>query len=345
MTTPTVNIPPALAVIARDNGLAETDPLIQSLAVAQSQLAPILAEAAAVNVTAADQLTEMKQARTLRLKLKELRVATENSRKDYKEEFLRKGRAIDALAGWVKGQIEPAERRLEEMEQFAIRAEASRREALKAARIALLEPLVGTDVAFYKLDEMNEAVFQNVLGDAKAKVAQAQAEAKKQQEAQAEAERLRQVEQRRLRLENERLADEAYAREEAQKETQRLHNEQMAALAEANRKSGEAAAAKLKEQQAESKRKIDEANRKAAIERQAREKLEREEAEKKEAERVRLVKAAQAPDKIKILAALKQIDDLKHPELTTDPAARLYAAFCIQLSDLVHKTTLAASKL
>ena len=67
----------------------------------------------AIRVTSVDQREEMLMAKEQRLALKRARTTVENKRKALKEESLKTGRAIDAVAKFVKTTIEPAEKYLE----------------------------------------------------------------------------------------------------------------------------------------------------------------------------------------------------------------------------------------
>jgi len=101
-------------------------------------------------VTDASQVNEMKMAREARLALKDIRVNVEKTRKALKEDSLRKSQAIDAIAGTLKGLIEPIENHLEQQEKFVEIQEQRRKQLLKEERIALLAPYeVPTD--FYDL--------------------------------------------------------------------------------------------------------------------------------------------------------------------------------------------------
>lgn len=168
----------------------------------------------AIRVTSVDQREDMLMAKEQRLALKRARTTVENKRKELKEESLKTGRAIDAVAKFVKTTIEPAEKYLETQEKFAeLRAAAQLAERL-AARTAAVSKF--TDPAVYNLHDMAEEVFQDLLikldRDAAAQ-AEADRKALEEQEAAAKAERERQV---KIQEENDRLQREAKERAAAE---------------------------------------------------------------------------------------------------------------------------------
>ena len=168
----------------------------------------------AIKVTSVDQREDMLKAKEQRLALKRARTTVENKRKELKEESLKTGRAIDAVARFVKTTIEPAEKYLETQEKFAeLKAAAE-----KAERLAARTSAIGkfADPALYNLNDMEEEAFQQLLikleADAAA-AAEAERKALAEQEAAAKAERERQL---KIQEENERLQREAKERAAAE---------------------------------------------------------------------------------------------------------------------------------
>ena len=86
------------------------------------------------------QVTEMKMAREARLFLSKKRIDIEKTRKALKEDSLREGQTIDAIAKILKNLIEPIENELEKKERFAEIKEAERKAELKAERTEKLLP-------------------------------------------------------------------------------------------------------------------------------------------------------------------------------------------------------------
>lgn len=75
-------------------------------------------KAKSIVVTREDQLTEMAMAKEARKKFSQLRIDIEKARKEMKEQSLRKGQAIDSVAKFLKGLVEPIEKYLLEQEDF-----------------------------------------------------------------------------------------------------------------------------------------------------------------------------------------------------------------------------------
>jgi hypothetical protein len=75
-------------------------------------------KAKAIIVTDASQKTEMEMAKTARKKFSEMRIEIEKTRKSLKEQSLRKGQAIDAIAKFLTSLISPIEDHLRLQEDF-----------------------------------------------------------------------------------------------------------------------------------------------------------------------------------------------------------------------------------
>lgn len=315
-------------------------------------------------ITDASQVSEMKIARETRLALRKVRVAIEHRRVELVEGLKKQTGAIDKQARELRQSIEPLEARLQDQEDFAIRQEAERKETLKNERAEALRPL-GADPSFYSLGEMPEAQWVELLKGAQdAHTARVEA-ARKADEARIAQEKAEAEERERVRLENQRLREEAIERERlaaiernnARKEQERVEAEARAEkkrledqieaerkrakeLAEMEKRKAEQVAHKLKveseeaenerrqnriKEQEEARREHDKLFAKAQQELQARQKVEAELAEKKhqeeDAERVRVwaeQKAAQAPDKEKLMALAATIREVATPTCSTD---------------------------
>lgn len=322
MTTATVSN--ELARIVTESGLAASKAaaLMEAMGPLVAEAGELVAQAASITVTDATQVTEMREARALRLKLKDVRVASEKARKELKADALATGKAIDAAGNWVKGKIEPVEARLLDCEEFAERAEAARKAALKTTREQVLAPFV-LDLTGYDLANMPEATFAQLHESVR--LAQ---QAKIDAAAKAEADR--------VRLEAERVA-----REEATK----AENERLRVASEA-----EAKARKAEQEEAARKLKAvqDAADAEIEKQRKAKEALEREAKVKADAEAKRLAdeakarkKAEAAPDVDKIRAYMRAVTELPLSPLAT-PYARVEAfgyrhAFLACLESLAKK--------
>lgn len=87
-------------------------------------------------VTREDQTIEMAMAKEARRKFSQLRIDVEKARKGLKEQSLRKGQAIDAIARYLISLIQPIETHLRLQEDFVkIRDEQKRQQEAEAARI------------------------------------------------------------------------------------------------------------------------------------------------------------------------------------------------------------------
>ena len=177
-------------------------------------------KALALNVTREDQIQEMTDAREARLALKGIRVSVEKKRKELKEDSLRKGKAIDSIAGVLKDLIEPIETHLELQEKFVEIQEEKRKTELRIKRTnELLQfkwegiSLVNPD--FYSLDEMDEDQYQAVLGATEYALKK-----KKEDQEKAEADRKAAAEA----AETKRIADDA-ARKKLEEENKKLRSQ------------------------------------------------------------------------------------------------------------------------
>lgn len=81
-------------------------------------------KAKTIVVTSRDQTTEMEMAKSARKKFSQMRIDVEKARKALKEQALRKGQAIDAIAKYLQSLIAPIETYLKEQEEFIKRDDA-----------------------------------------------------------------------------------------------------------------------------------------------------------------------------------------------------------------------------
>lgn len=203
-----------LATVVQKSGLE-----LQSAREIEAAFAPLFANAQkwvsmvdAIHVTDASQTQEMALARETRLELKKVRVEAKKTHKRLKDSSLKRGKAIDGVYNILEYIVAPLEARLQEQEEFAERAEAGRRAALKAEREAQLAPY-GVDTTCYDIGMMTCEVFDQLLTTAK-NVAAERAETARRIEAQRVAREKAEADEReRVRLENVRLKAEAAERE------------------------------------------------------------------------------------------------------------------------------------
>ena len=259
-------------------------------------------KALAVKVTSLADKEAMKQAREMRLALKNIRVEAEKKRKALKEDALVMGRAIDGVNNLLLAAIQPLERHLEEQEKFAERLAEQERQRRLAERTEALQSYLEAGQAVPALDAMTDDQFAKYLDDTKLLHA-AKIEAAKKVEAERIArEQAEAAERERLRIENERLRAEAAEREAKAKA------EREAAERELARIKAESEAAAAKEREARAKLEAELAAKRAAEEAKAK------------AEAAAAKKAAAAPDKTKLRTIADSVRAIPFPAVTTPEA-------------------------
>lgn len=272
-------------------------------------------------VTDVSQIKEMSEAREKRLALKKARTTVENKRKELKEDSLKTGRAIDAVARFVKETIEPAEKYLEEQERFKELKEA----AEKAERLAARTEKVAqyTDPSLYNLNDMSDEKFDELMVSLKKQDDERIAAEKAEAERIAKEEADRKAEQERIIAENAKLRAEAEAKvkaeaaAEAKREAERKKEVERQAAIEAKHQA-EIAAERAKVAAIEA-----EQRKKAEAEARAKEEAEAAEKARIEAEKKAEMDSLLAPDKDKILnfgRALEMIRTEKLPAVKTKQA-------------------------
>ena len=179
-------------------------------------------------VTSEEQTHTMKTARALRLEIKAARVELDKRRKAMKEGIVREGRAIDGAFNIFVSLSEPLEAHLLEQEEFAKRAEAKRRDALRDARTDALQALGVPSVALpAELGALTEEEWLCIVTDAR--------EAKTMREERARLEEEARVEAARIVAQRETEARAQRAKEEADRKVreaeQRAENERLRAIA------------------------------------------------------------------------------------------------------------------
>ncbi len=288
------------------------------------------AKVASLSVTSLDQKTEMAQARLARLELKTARVTMDKTRVGLVSKLKERTGKIDGVARVMREKFEELESRLLESEEFAERHAAKVKAELKLAREKELTPFLDTPL-LGDLSNLSADDYARTLADAKT-LRQAKIDAA----AKAEVDRLAKVEadrkeRERMAAENARLqAEAAEAKRLADIERQRVDAEraeerrktaeEAARVSEAARVEREAASAKAKAEREAIEKKLAEERAAAArlqAELAAKAKAESEAKAKAEAEAraiaVAAKKAAQAPDRAKLLALATTMRDVPLP--------------------------------
>lgn len=366
-----------LALVVKDAGLSQiqADYFVGQFYPYFESAQKLGEEAAAINVTDATQVTEIRKAKDLRVRIKKIRTNAEAMRKELKDESLRTGKTIDKLNAVIVMATEPVEARLEEMEKIAERAEAARKAAAKTARESMLAPYApGGNATIYRVEEMTEnewgQFYEGMKQSHEARVAaaaKAEEDRKAAEVARKAAEVARKAEEARLAAENARLKAEQEANEkQARIERERVAAEQKAA---ADKAATELAAANAKAQaekdaiEAKARAEREAAEKAARIEREAaaevlrkereaREKLEAENKAKADAEAARVAaearaakKAAMAPDKDKLLALAEQVRTLPMPVCKSEAAQAMVARVLASLTAFANKIVTEADAL
>jgi hypothetical protein len=288
-------ITPTIAAIVAQSGCDEDTKLALC-----NQFTPFLVQAEDWRAKIAS-VTDPEVARKSRITLKNVRCDAEKAHKALKADVLQRTKALDGILRLVCDTIVPLEEQLREIETKAAREAAAKVTALIEARKAQLAPFV-LNPHLYSLANISEDDFQRILEDAKFT-----ADARKAAADKAEAER-RAAEKA---AEEKRIA-EAKAREEEQKRI----------AAENERLKKEAFESAKREEEERNKRAQVEA--KALEEKRAREKAEHElaesrriESEKRASEEDSRRRAANAPDRDKVLALAAKVRAIAIPTAET----------------------------
>lgn len=264
---------------------------------------------------------EPAKARALRLALKNIRTASERTRKELKEDSLHRGKAIDGIHAVLEYALVPIEQAMDAIEKAEERAKAARIAAIKTAREEELRPF--GDPAFYDLGNMPEGAFAALLSGAKAVVAAKEAAAEKERADAAERDRA--VAAAKIKK------DQEDAAEREQMRTENAWLAQVAAEERAKREQQEVAA-KVERERVEALFRVSKnlADSQAKAEREKREAAERElariaeeKADQIAAEVAATKKAAAAPDREKLFATAAAIRGTAVPALSTDGGAAL----------------------
>lgn len=297
-----------VALIIEQNGLEKTqaEKLVEPLMNFLNEAKGWEKKAQALVVTDVSQTKEMAEARTARLELKKIRTGAEKIRVELKERSIREGKMIDGVANIIKGIIIPIEEHLEKQEKFSEELEKTRKEKILAERTVVLQKFE-SDPALYNLKEMSDEAFAKLATDLEIAFKAKKEAAEKAEKDRLQKQKEKDEEDEKVRLENIRLKKEA-----ADKEALRLKEKADAdkKQAESDKKLKEAADEKARlEKQIEDKKKSDEIERR---------RLEKQAEDDKKAAADAAKKAAEAPDKAKLLDYASKIKDIPTPVLTSE---------------------------
>lgn len=298
-----------------------------------AQANELVSRANSIEVTDISQKERMKEARELRLEIKSIRTQADKVRKALKEDSIRYGRAVQGVYNILEYMVKPAEEHLEKQEKFAELQEMKRKADLKAKREIEIQPYADFVPFGLNLGDLSDEDYQKVYDGAKL-----QMQTKIEQEQKEKAEREEVIRLQKIYHENERalLPLKSFIDNYDSINLQTLtEDERNVIIANAQTKQAEKELEleKLRKQNEDAQRKLEEQQREARIaaEKAEQERLKaeaearrlREEAEKKaadeaakaEAARKEEAKARRAPDKQKLLSVADQLDGFVFPEL------------------------------
>lgn len=318
-TIPTAAPDTQLAVMVASSGLgaAKQEALVKALHPIWTRAADVLKESAAIVVTDATQLREMKQAKDAQIALMRCRTGSEKIRKEMLAETALETKTINQIFQKVEAIIVVEEDRLRAAAEFAKRAEAERLATRKAERETALRPYVA-DLALYAYEALDDEKFQQLLESCKRAHEAELARAAKAREDAALAEKQRAQEAQILAAQNAQLAiDKAEAEKELalQRELadadRREAQEARRKVEETARKDREALEAKAQQERQEAAKRLRKAED-ARLASEAREKARVDaDAARARAEAAAMRKAARAPDRTKLLGIATMIGAIK----------------------------------
>lgn len=330
-----------LITIANETGLADNtrDHIIESFVAFYSKMKELKEKALSIEVTDIEQKDKMKEARELRLEVKNIRTSANRVREQLKEDSLRYGKTVQSIYNAIEAATKPVEAHLEQQEKFAELQELKRKALLKDTRLSELQMCeIGNLLEFVPVTidiaALNDEDYLKLFNGAKLQLqaridAEAKAEAERIEKEKAEAE-----EHERIRLENERLRKEAEDREKELAAERAKAEAEKKVLEEKARKEAEE-----REKAEAEKRKLEEAEQKRIADEQA--KKESEEKAKAEADR----KAAAAPDMEKLNALASMLESIQCPTCSTDNGKKAIEWAMSQISTLATALKVKAGNL
>ena len=252
--------------------------------------------AKAIIVTDATQVEQIAAAHEMRLALKEIRINADKKRKELKEDSLRYGKAVQGVYNVIEFLIVPLEKHLEKQEKFAELQEEEKRIKLLAKRQEEIAPYAAYfPISSIDVSRISEEEYILILNGAKMQYQNKIEQDQKDIAEKAARDKADAEERERVRQENEKLKAEAAARD-------------------AQLKAETAKREKAEKELQDKKAKEDREKRQAA----AQEK-----------------KAANAPDKEKIVQFLKQIEALDYPVTQSNEAKAIVTAIHKNIAQVV----------
>jgi colicin import membrane protein len=290
----------------------------------EQQFSSFFAEADKWRLAAQD-IEDPKEARAVRLQMKNLRVAVEKKHKEMKADSLLFGRAVDGAKNIFLSIAQPIERQLEDIEKAEERRIQAEKEAKQEERRSAIVDYLDPMIPVPDFSNLTDEQFAIVLNDSKALFEMKQESIRKAEQDRIEREKKEAEEREAQRLENIRLKAEAEAREkEMQKEREKLAKEKAETEKKVAAERAEAEKKAKAEAEARAKLQAEAENAKAEAERIKRE-AEEKERKAKQAEESRLkadaeekAKREAAPDKEKIIEFSKFIESIQTPNAVSE---------------------------
>jgi hypothetical protein len=325
-------------------------------------------KAFAITVTDESQTQAIEQATEAHKLISKVRIGIEKRRKELKEDSLRTGKMIDSVAKTLSDEIEPIETHLKTQKEFAEIQAKKRYDAMKAERVARLQPWIVQDANTLPLGEMESDAFEMMLmgykeAHTRRTADEARLKAEREEKAKAEAE-----ERDRIKAENDRLMAEKIADQQRQQikdsrinrlswagfvfnegayavgplvieidEIMDFSDDEFQSLVTTGRAEFDRLAAieqRKKDEAAAILRQEQQAR--AKLECEAREREAKEEANRK-AEAAAARKAKRAPDRVKLLSWIAQFEAIEDPKVKDEDAQKIVARAQAALVELLLK--------
>jgi len=158
----------SLDLIIKDQDIAveNAKQLIEAFGAPFTDAGEILSTYKEIVVNNINQKELMADAKSKRLTLKKIRTTVENKRKILKEDSLRTGKAIDSVAKYIKDNIQPAEEYLELQEKYAEIEQEKLIAELRRDRAEKLAPYTDTP-HIYQLASMTFDDFEKLVKELK----------------------------------------------------------------------------------------------------------------------------------------------------------------------------------
>lgn len=266
----------------------------------------------ALIVTDESQVDEMRDARTARLALKEIRVNADKKRKELKEDSINYGKAVQAVYNVIESRIKPIEDHLRKQEDFVKISEEKKKNELREKRNEEISPYYEFVPFGIDLGNITDTDYERLLNGAKL-----QSEEKKREQERIERERIEA--EKEADAERERIMEEARQKQKELAERLAKAEQERKAMGEKMKKEREKALEKLRKEQDEKSKIEAELRKKQDEEMMAKAK----EAAELKAKRLAEKRLKAAPDKDKLLIFAKSLEEMQYPIVVDDEAKQI----------------------